>query len=345
METQPSKLAKLLGDESFVRWIRGAAAPEEEKKWEQWLEADASRQSLVERSRALYKLPFAQIEETDTQLQFQRLKNRFHKRGKKKKQYDYGKRSHSSNRWGAYAVAASIVLTLVVVYALGLFSSSPHFKTIHTGFAEKDTLALSDGSMIILNANSTLRYNTKGIDKKDRRITLHGEAYFAIKHRPGRTLKVITKNGVVKDIGTKFDVNTRNNKTQVVLADGRLKVTAKDTSTAIKHKSYIMQPGELAIISGTNQPITIHKINIAFYTSWIHNKMIFDDTPFRKIVQRIEATYGVHIVVRDHQLLDQKITGSVGTADLTILLKGLSQTLDVRIKHKGAEIIVAPKSR
>src|SRR5699024_8539721 len=142
-----------------------------------------------------------------------------------------------------YVVAAGIILILSALFVLNKWKSSPRLKTIHTAYGQKDSVKIGRGSLIVLNANSTLRYNPASIGKKDSRIILGGEAYFAIKHRPNRTLKIITSNGIIKDIGTEFDVNTRNNKTQVALVKGRIKVISKETSSAARKKSYVMHPG------------------------------------------------------------------------------------------------------
>jgi ferric-dicitrate binding protein FerR (iron transport regulator) len=345
LDTPSSKLTELLSDESFVRWIKGKAAPEEQKKWDRWLQADDSRQLLVTRAQALYDLPFSRIEEQDTSFQRQRLQEKLRDNKKvKEKLPSIGRKRPSKQKWIPYAVAVGIILIFSLLFVLKTWNSSPHLKTIRTAYGQMDSVKIGVGSFIVLNANSTLRYNRAKTEKSDRRIILSGEAYFSIKHRPGRTLKIVTDDGIIKDVGTKFDVNTRNNKTRVALVEGQVKIISKDTSAAAQN-SYVMHPGELATLSGSIKSITVQKkVDLNIYTSWIHNIMSFNHTPFKEIIKKIESTYGKKVIVKDPKLLNEEITGSIENANLDVLLDGLSQTLDVRMKQKDDRILVTRKS-
>jgi ferric-dicitrate binding protein FerR (iron transport regulator) len=341
LDIPSSKLAELLSDESFVRWIKGKAASEEQKKWDRWLQADDSRRTLVSRAQALYNLPFKYTEEQDTSFQCQRLQKKLRDNKKvKEKLPSIGRKRPTKQKWIPYAAAAGIILVFSFLFALNHWNTSSHLKTIRTAYGQTDSVKIGD-SFIVLNANSTLRYNPARIEKKDSRMILDGEAYFSIEHRPGRTLKIVTDDGTIKDLGTEFDVSTRNNQTRVALVKGRVKVISNDTSAADRKKNYVMHPGELAIVSGSIKSITVQKkADLNLYTSWIHNIMTFNNTPFKEIVRKVEATYGKKVIVKDPELLNERITGSIGNANLDVLLDGLSQTLGVHMKQKGNRILV-----
>ncbi len=63
-----------------------------------------------------------------------------------------------------------------------------------------------DGTKVHLNYNTTLKYPSH-FSVASRTVYLDGEAYFQIA-KDDRPFRVITANGIVKQYGTSFNVNT-----------------------------------------------------------------------------------------------------------------------------------------
>ena len=99
---------------------------------------------------------------------------------------------------------------------------------------------LPDGSVVWLNAGTTLRYPT--VFKKDNRsVELKGEAYFEIQADQERPFYVNTQNGLsVYVYGTKFNVNAYENDDYVetVLEKGKVNVITPNRETIV------LTPGE-----------------------------------------------------------------------------------------------------
>lgn len=344
MEPSNKHLADLISDESFVRWVKGQATTEEQEHWNKWLRNDQNNRLLLRRAQKLYRLPFGLVEESDAHVQLHRLQSAIDRealRGNTRTPFSAPKRV---SRWPAYAAAAGIVIVLTAVFALmqqGLFDSfrKPAYATIHTDFGEKDSLRLPDGSQIILNANSTLRYQTESLASADVRLELAGEAYFSIIHNPKRRLAVQTPDGFVEDIGTKFNVNTRNSRTGVALVEGRVRVLKEDGASAVT-ESYEARPGDYILFSRGKAGITVSRENMEVHTSWTIDKLVLDNTPFRDIVSKLESTYGVDIRVPDRRLLNRKVSGSIRSPNLEIVLKGLAQTMRLNIQRDGKRIVI-----
>jgi len=75
------------------------------------------------------------------------------------------------------------------------------------------------------------------------------------------------------------------------------------------------------------------------YTSWASGVLVFDDTPLPEIVERIEATYDVTVVVENPGVLERQVSGSVEN-DLSVLIEGLSQILERPIDRRGDRIVI-----
>lgn len=133
--------------------------------------------------------------------------------------------------WMKYAAAACILLIggwLVYSY-LG--------KDVTYNIARGKTKegVLPDNSTFVLNAESTLKYDTWSW-KKERSLELTGEAFFTV--TPGSKFTVNTPTGSVQVLGTKFDVWSREGALDVKCSHGKVAVLDKDGAFLAELKQY-----------------------------------------------------------------------------------------------------------
>ncbi|WP_395276986.1 FecR family protein [Halalkalibaculum sp. DA384] len=332
------ELMDLLDDPSFSRWIKGEASPEEQKKWEKWEAEDPVHRDYRKRAQALFQLPFEEQRGDDLQKELTRFQSRLndypHIFNKKEKLVH----SPSGYRW---AVAAAVILLVVTVSVLTLYNRqeptpaepTPLFSTIEVGYGEKGALKISDGSTIKLNANSTLRYSPEQFNSSNVEVWLEGEAYFSIVRDPEgkkRNFTVHTPDGDVRILGTRFNVNTRYDRTGVVLEEGSLEVLLKDSANGVAGQ-FKLKPGQRAQFS-VNQPnVQIQEVDTLLYTAWIDGKFVFREIPFNELVRDVEHIYGITIQIEDASLLNQKVTGTLRNPDLQTLMEGISTILHVDV--------------
>lgn len=340
------KLVELLDDQSFNRWIKNEANQSEQEYWNKWFLEKNENQELVFAAKKFLNISF--MEEEIPEIEYE-----FHKLEKQIANEEFIQSTHPLIQIRnifykhSYAVAASFVLifTLLTWFLINQFKeieTKEIYSTLKTNYGEKKSLTLLDGSKIILNVNSSITYNFFPEENDITEVQLQGEAYFDIVHNPNgkeRKFRVHTNDGFVEVLGTKFTVESRKQYTQVVLSAGKVRVSLEDNEKKVV-KYYLMKPGELTKLSSQENIFEITKVNPEVYSSWINNRLIFDDTPLSVIKNRIENTYGVEVIIRDEKLLEQKFSGSIGDYDLQSLLKGLSTTLKMKIKKEGNIIVI-----
>ena len=151
-----------------------------------------------------------------------------------------------------YFSAAAVVLMLLSWTSLSIFNN--HNTITHkTNFGEIIDLKLPDGTSVVLNGNSEIFY------EKDnpRFINLKGEAYFKVKTIPSTNAKfwVITNDLKVEVLGTQFHVNTREQKTNVVLDEGSIHLEFNNGDVTK------MIPGEMVSFSNKSNEV-VHKKEI-----------------------------------------------------------------------------------
>ncbi len=336
-------LSELLLDESFVRYVKGKASTEEKVRWDSWVQQDEEHEAIARKAEKLLDKGFVDLQSGDAEAELKRLKRRI-QLPRYSKPFLTGKKQQKKMAWAMLATAASILFVVGLTAWLVLSQNdgtnpsqadSIVYQTVTTNYGERTSISYSDGSRIVLNANSTLRLPENVAAQRSIEVWLQGEGYFNIDRKPEsnpREFIVHTPTGKITVLGTRFAVSTIGEGTRVALAEGRVRLTGRDT-LELGTLAYEMAPGELATLSPRYAEILVTQVNPDVYTSWASDSLILDRTPLSELVRRIEDTYGVKVEVDNRDLLKEKLTGKLRNVGLDVLLKGLAKTLGVEIER------------
>jgi len=351
-KSQSKKLSGLLLDESFVRFVKGTASYQETNQWSQWMQEKDSHKELVERARSLLDQGTCPLPKPDVEKEKRRLLKRIESSNKYRPLHGFRK-GRKKVVWATMAAAAGILL-LIGFLARNQFlqyqqsqsseKKSIVYQTVDTDFGEQSTVRFSDGSEIVVNANSSMRLPEKTVGSDTMQVWLQGEAYFDIARKSqedSRTFIVHTSDGKISVLGTQFAVktNTDDGLTRTVLAEGKVRIDV-DNAAQQSGIKYEMNPGEMALFSAQSESIKVSKVNPEVYTSWIGRTLILDATPLSELVKRIEFTYGLNVQVQQRKLLEERLTGKLKRVNLDLLLEGLSKALDVQIRRDGQTVYI-----
>lgn len=162
-------------------------------------------------------------------------------------------------------------------------------------------LILSDGTAIVLNSGTTIKYPIYFLPNQKREVFLTGEAYFEVSKDSLRQFVVSTENQEVVVYGTKFNVSAYENEafTKTVLVEGSVGVSSGNTKVKII-------PGEMAISEKANGHIKIKEVNPLEYIAWTQNKMVFANKKFSEIIKTLERKFDVTIINK-YKTLDNQI--------------------------------------
>ena len=346
-------LEQYLNDDSFVRWIIGKADSEELRRWENWIKLDPSHSELAAEARVIIKkLTADEPEYPNPKTELKHLHHLIERYEEEKELWTFSR--YEKRRSPIYiGMAASIAILIGLIYFYGPFTRN-HSNTqnenkvasvqeFQTDYGQKSTLSLSDGSRIILNANSSLKFSANPNQNGDIDIWLSGEAYFSIPHLTGhnkRVVRIHTKDGIITDLGTQFSVNSRSGRTLVALVEGHVRVKDNAVDSNSSGSGYFLNPNEVAILHKGKKEVQVSHTSTSIYTSWITNKLVCDHTPLKQIIRRIANTYGVKVVVENPRLLDQTLSGSLENDNLNVLKKALSNALKASIYQHGKIVYV-----
>ncbi len=214
------------------------------------------------------------------------------------------------------AVLIVLVSTLYVVNYVKKMASeiknrtvkpTARFEEVFTKTGQQATLRFSDGTQVLLNSASRLRY----ADYPDgsRQFYLNGEAYFEVVHSDFRPLIVRTAHAVIRDVGTKFDVKSwrDDGQTQVTVAEGEVIVHPDNRP---QNDTAIVVHGQFTTVKDDGTLLPPRYTNVYQTIAWIDGKLVFKNEPMRSVLKQLNRRYGLICFIEDTSLLSKTITAT-----------------------------------
>lgn len=237
-------------------------------------------------------------------------------------------------RKGFQRIAASLVGILMIAGLIWYFIPRNIEKIYTTEYGETLSIQLPDGSVATINANSTLKVPSDWAGDDARQVWLEGEAFFQVEktsHDDNLMIAqmpykfVVHSAGVaVEVVGTKFNVNSRHEKVQVVLERGKVKVRWRD-------QKLFMQPGDLVEVNREGEIISQKKVNPEVYSSWKEDKVLCDGTPISELIEVVEDRFGYEVIINDQDMKDIKVSGALPLDNIVVFNQVLSELINANV--------------
>lgn len=327
-------------DEHFQRWVFTQDA-EVTHYWKNWLELHPEKKNIVEEGRLLlHSQTFKQHQWSEERILAIQERIRKSMAVEKPKTYvstpkQNKKPGNLSNSWMAIAASALLLTTL----AISLLFFGKDEQVFSTTYGETQQMLLPDGSEVILNANSRLRFAKNWQEKEHRQVWLEGEAFFKVSRIASSSKEAVKFVVHLEDIdvevvGTSFNVNHRAGKIEVTLDEGivDLKMTGGERLR--------MEPGDMVAYSSETQRLDKSNANLEKVTAWKNHQMMLDGQPLSDLAMLIKDYYGVEVRFSSEELADRKIKTTLPTDNLELVLETLELVLDVQSERKGDEIMM-----
>ena len=338
-----------LDDQSFRRWV---LEEQDTHAWEEWTLENPHRAKLVEEARewllALH-VPEETVPGEDVQEALLRTwaKIRASEEDSATDQTPFLRRS-----W--WRVVASVLLGGAVLGGIYRMQSGtlPEVQTAGTSKAastliEKQNtsdrpqlIMLADGSSVLLQPNSTLRYPSE-FEGTSREVHLTGDAFFEVSKNPEKPFYVYANELVTKVVGTSFRIKAFSDqkKVEVVALWGNVNVTAGNSD----REGLLLLPNQG--VRFTRQSLAFEKIEDL--TQEVHHsqelstieKLSFEftDVPVSQIFRTIEQAYLVKIDFPAEKLVNCYLTTSLSDQPLSEKLKIICESLGGRTSYEIKE--------
>lgn len=211
-------------------------------------------------------------------------------------------------------------------------------NTVQTGTGGMYKLVLADGTKVILNSKSSLRFPVN-FSFGERKVELIGQAYFEVAEDKKSPFIVKSNNTHIKVLGTKFDINayiTSRSINTTTLLEGSIMIFHDQDQK-------FLRPNQQALI-GVGKQIQIGNVtDTKSVIAWTKGKFSFNKAPVEEIFEELKRNYPIKNV-RYEGVIDSRFSGEVPKdVPLSEVLKVFSMTGLIHFKIEGDnEIVVTP---
>jgi len=190
----------------------------------------------------------------------------------------------------------------------------------HTGTGEVRELTLADGSQLTLDAQTALRVQ---IDGNQRRVELlRGAVWFKVSHNAALPFIVHTEQGETRVLGTEFEVRRLAQETHITLASGRVAVHGLNTNPPV-----MLQPGQQVKLNAQGQRGDIISVDSRAALAWKQGWLTFYQTPLREVLARLSPYYPGRILLLNEALAERRVSGSFPSTEPLLALNSLQAVL------------------
>lgn len=191
-------------------------------------------------------------------------------------------------------LTSAAAIFLAVICILQFYDKGRYEMCLAASDSAKASFVLPDGSIVWLNRDSRLYYSGK-FNYRNREVRLEGEGFFDVKEKDGRPFTVHASDIDITVLGTEFTVSAyEEGQVKAYLQEGSVRIDGPALDNGI-----ILSPDQM--ISYSRNSLSYRKSNVkaSNHTTWINDKLVFDNSSLYDIFQILSHWYHVDIKCED----------------------------------------------
>ncbi len=316
----------------LASYIAGECSTEERASVEKWLSTDSENRAILERLERISSIARVSGNQWDSEKLWQKIVVAAGISTAKPPKYYPGNINRVFRRiplWG-YTAALVLVVAVTILSLLNVKSVFTYTNHLEIGYGKVETIELTDGSKVTLDAGSTFRYNdefTGGF----RSVYLEGEAYFDIASNSAKPFQVNTPTATIEVLGTRFNVASwpSRNDVEVAVIEGRVNVRERSGNEAV-----IITRGMVARLQ--DHKIAVRSdVEVDNYITWMQHNAIFKNQPLVNIISTLERWHNIEIILPDDSVAQERLTINMPGESLENILHTISVLTGLSYKRTG----------
>ncbi len=215
------------------------------------------------------------------------------------------------------------------------------YNTVNVPYGKKLLVELADGTLAHVNAVSSLKYPVKFNQDQNRQVFVKGEAYFEVAEDKNHPFVVTVNDRNIRVLGTKFNVSSfeEDENINTVLVEGSVRLYGADDKYSVANSTEL-EVGYLASWSKSEQQMSLEEVDTRLYTAWVDGKLIFKNTSFKNIRQKLERKYNVTII-NNNKILDENLyNASFDVETIEQVLNTFSENFAIHYSIANNQIII-----
>lgn len=168
---------------------------------------------------------------------------------------------------------------------------------IYVPAGKRFNLELSDGTRLVLNADTWFEYPSTFDSQVERRVKINGEGFFEVKKDTTKPFYVEIPNGEsIRVLGTCFNVSTYEDDTENVttLISGKIAYHIPAANQMIT-----LLPNQQIRMNKETKEIKQLEVDASEYSMWKENIIYFNDEKLSVLAKKLSRMYGIDIQVAE----------------------------------------------
>ena len=230
-----------------------------------------------------------------------------------------------TRHWGQ--IAASILLLFASGLTILYYIQHQELQTlaeqdviVRSGDSGTSQVSLPDGTLVRLNANSSLTYQ-QNFGQNNRKVKLSGEGYFEVKKNTEKKFIVNTGYIDVTVLGTKFNLYAYEDKDiiEMALVEGHVNVSTSQPP----YQTICVKPNEKVTYNKYDNKLNIEKTTTKIETAWLNKELVFREEKLENVFQCLSRKFRVKFSIDSSVSVDDVYTGAFDDEKIEDILEVL----------------------
>lgn len=227
----------------------------------------------------------------------------------------------------AASIAAIFAITWLGINALINSSSiETDYSIIATGYGERKSIELPDGTLVELNSGSTLQYPI-AFNKNTRKVILKGEAFFDVARNENAPFIVENSRINIKVLGTSFNVKSfeEDADDEISVETGLVEVNVENAMLKLKANEHMCY---------NNNTKELHRSEIETHKAgcWREDILQFNNASIKDVAKQLTRRFNCRIKLDANSSFTEKISGSHDNATLESILSAITFITNIKAK-------------
>jgi len=224
----------------------------------------------------------------------------------------------------------AIAATVVAAAGWWTFGSAPAALEVATRAGEQRTITLADGSRVLMNGATRLRYRP---DSPRQVALIEGEALFEVRHDARDPFVVTAGAARLVDAGTVFNVVHLARQTRVAVAEGA--VIYRPGANQVR-----LEPGDALAVNGSAGPI-LTRLAPQEIGSWRSGQLFYRDAPLDQVAADLSRSLGEPVATVGAE--DRRFTGTLAVrGEPRLVLARIAPLMGVRVSRSKEGWVLTP---
>ena len=208
---------------------------------------------------------------------------------------------------------------------------------IRSGDYGKSLVTLPDGTIVHLNAKSSLTYS-QDFGRNDRKVALSGEGFFEVKKDTEKKFTVGTGYMDIAVLGTKFNVYAYETKdiVEMSLVEGSVDVT----TSRPPYQSIRVKPNEKVVYNKRTGNLLHERTSNKMETAWMNKELVFRSERLENVFRCLSRKFAVTFSVDDETLLNDVYTGTFDDENVESIMRVLKYHYNFKYTNEDGVISI-----